>query len=85
MLFQLVLTTFFKSELFSYLPNVHHVIKSCKAPIGLNLRDGLSVSEIQNIELWVSMNRMKLNLTKTWELVMRETLGSPSPWHRTHN
>ena len=85
MLFQLVLTTFLKSELFSYLPNVDHVIKSCKEPIGLNLRDGLSVSEIQNIELWASINRMKLNLTKTWELVMRGTLGSPSPWHRTHN
>ena len=32
MLFQLVLTTFFKSELFSCLPKVGHVIKSCKEP-----------------------------------------------------
>ena len=40
-------------------------------PIGPNLPDDSSVSEIQNIELWSSMNRMKLNLTKTWELVMR--------------
>ena len=30
MLFQLVLTKFFKSELFSCLPKVDHVIKSCK-------------------------------------------------------
>ena len=30
MLFQLVLTKFFKSELFSCLPTVGHVIKSCK-------------------------------------------------------
>ena len=33
MLFQLVLTKFFKSELFSCLPKVGHVIKSCKEPI----------------------------------------------------
>ena len=33
MLFQLVLTKFFKSELFSYLPKVDHVIKSRKEPI----------------------------------------------------
>ena len=33
MLFQLMLTTFFKSELFSCLPKVDHVIKSCKEPI----------------------------------------------------
>ena len=32
MLFQLVLTRFFKSELFSFLPKVGHVIKSCKEP-----------------------------------------------------
>ena len=33
MLFRLVLTKFFKSELFSCLPKVDHVIKSCKEPI----------------------------------------------------
>ena len=33
MLFQLVLTKFFKSELFACLPKVDHVIKSCKDPI----------------------------------------------------
>ena len=32
MLFQLVLTKFFKSELFSFLPKVDHVINSCKRP-----------------------------------------------------
>ena len=34
MLFQLKLTKFFKSELFSCLPKVDHVIKSRKEPIG---------------------------------------------------
>ena len=33
MLFQLVLTKFFKTELFSCLPKVDHVIKSCKESI----------------------------------------------------
>ena len=32
MLFQLVLTKFFKSELFSCLSKADHVIKSCKEP-----------------------------------------------------
>ena len=41
-------------------------------PIEPNLPDDSSVSEIQNIKLWSSMNRMKLNLTKTWELAMRK-------------
>lgn len=40
-------------------------------PIGPNLPDDSSVSEIKNIPLWSSMNHMKLNLTKTWDLVMR--------------
>ena len=35
MLFQLVLTKFFKSELFSCLLKVDHVIKSCKGPIAV--------------------------------------------------
>ena len=35
MLFQLVLTKFFKSELVSCLPKVGYVIKSCKEPIQL--------------------------------------------------
>ena len=37
MLFQLVLTNFSKSELFSCLPKVGHVIKSCKEPIIIEL------------------------------------------------
>ena len=35
--FQLVLTKFFKSELFSCLPKIDHVIKSCRACCGLFL------------------------------------------------
>ena len=34
-------------------------------PFRPNLPDDSSVYEIQNIELWSSMNRMKLNLAKT--------------------
>ena len=37
MLFQLFLTKFFKSELFSCLPTVGHVIKSCKEPIAFSI------------------------------------------------
>ena len=44
---------------------------SLSIPIGPNLPDDSSAGEIQNIELWSITNRMKLNLSKTWELVMR--------------
>ena len=37
MLFQLVLTKFFKSELFSCLPKAGHVIKPCKEPSAIYL------------------------------------------------
>ena len=40
-------------------------------PVGPNLPDDSSVSEIQNIKLWSNMNRLKLKLTKTQEVVMR--------------
>ena len=46
-------------------------------PIEPNLPDDSSVGEIQNIELWESMNHMKLNLTKTGELVMRRKTRNP--------
>ena len=46
-------------------------------PIGPNLPDDSLVCEIQNIRLWSSMNRMKLNLTKTWKLVMRGKTPKP--------
>ena len=44
-------------------------------PFRPNLPDDSSVYEIQNIELWSSMHRMKLNLTKT--LVMRGKTKKP--------
>ena len=46
MLFQLVLTKFFKSELFSCLPKVDHVIKSCKEPNAAG--KGKSFKEVEN-------------------------------------
>ena len=51
LLFPLVLTKFFKSELFSCLPKVDHVIKSCKEPIyenqiKINLLCNVARSEI---------------------------------------
>ena len=36
-------------------------------PVGPNLHDDSSVSEIQNVKLWSNMNRLKLNVTKTWD------------------
>ena len=35
-------------------------------PIEPNLPDDSSLSEIQNIKFWSGMNRMKLNLTRTY-------------------
>ena len=43
MLFQLVLRNLFKSELFSCLPKVDHVIKSCKEPMVTNINFLLTI------------------------------------------
>ena len=50
MLFQLVLTKFFKSELLSSLSKVGHVIKSCKEPITLVTSDDLDVSAMLTLQ-----------------------------------
>ena len=47
MLFQLVLTKFFKSELFSFLPKVDHVINSCKRPTMATVSQFFQFSEHQ--------------------------------------
>ena len=53
MLFPSVLTKFFKSELFSRLPKVNHVIKSCKEPIGTGIPDFTPFSlQVCNIVLY---------------------------------
>ena len=56
MLFQLVLTKFFKSELFSCLRKVDHVIKSCKEPIDISPN---KVSN--NIKINVSLLQVIIN------------------------
>ena len=53
MLFQFVLTKFFKSEMFSCLQKVHHVIKSSKEPIVLSFP-----TNIKGIKDWVRRQRM---------------------------
>ena len=50
MLFQLVLTKFFKSELFSSLSKVGHVIKSCKEPVTLVTSDDSDVSAMLTLQ-----------------------------------
>ena len=50
MLFQLVLTKFFKSELLSSLSKVGHVIKSCKEPITLVTSDDSDVSAMLTLQ-----------------------------------
>ena len=50
MLFQLVLTKVFKSELFSSLSKVGHVIKSCKEPITLVTSDDSDVSAMLTLQ-----------------------------------
>ena len=56
MLFQLVLTKFFKSELFSCLPTVGRVIKSCKEPIAFSIANpetGLEMNtDLYICEIW---------------------------------
>ena len=51
MLFQLVLTKVFKSELFSSLSKVGHVIKSSKEPITLVTSDDTDVSAMLTLQM----------------------------------
>ena len=59
MLFQLVLTKFFKSELFSCLPKAGHVIKSCKEPIVLSIFSKIYFPIIKLITYSFLLNMMR--------------------------
>ena len=53
---------------------------TCTTPVGPNVNDNAS-EEVENIKLWSEENLMKLNLSKTEELVIkgRTTLPPPEP------
>ena len=53
---------------------------TCSTPVGPNVNDNAS-EEVENIKLWADKNLMKLNLSKTEELVIkgRTTLPPPEP------
>ena len=36
-------------------------------------------AEVDNIEKWIEANRMSLNLTKTWEMIVSGKSANPSP------
>ena len=44
---------------------------TCSTPVGPNVNDNAS-EEVENIKLWAEENLMKLNLSKTEELVIKE-------------
>ena len=53
---------------------------TCNIPVGPNVNDSAS-EKVENIKVWAEENLMKLNLSKTKELVIRgrTTLLSPEP------
>ena len=53
---------------------------TCSTPVRPNVNDNAS-EEVENIKLWAERNLMKLNLSKTEELVIkgRTTLPPPEP------
>ena len=53
---------------------------TCSIPVGPNVNDNAS-EEVENIKVWAEENLMKLNLSKTKELVIRgrTTLPPPEP------
>ena len=68
-------------------PNSHNTLMTkyadditCSIPVGLNVNDSAS-EEVENIKVWAEENLMKLNLSKTKELVIRgrTTLPPPEP------
>ena len=58
MLFQLMLTKFFKSELFSCLPKVDHMINQCKRPIMLNPQ--IFTSSRTSLKMYVALFQLIL-------------------------
>ena len=53
---------------------------TCSIPVGPNVKDSAS-EEVENVKVWAENNLMKLNLSKTKELVIRgrTTLPPPEP------
>lgn len=51
---------------------------TCSIPVGPNVDDYAS-REVENIKAWAVKNLMKLNLSKTKEIVMKGRITLPSP------
>ena len=51
---------------------------TCSIPVGPNVNDNAS-EEVENIKVWAEENLMKLNLSKTKELVIRGRTTIPPP------
>ena len=51
---------------------------TCSIPVGLNVNDSVS-EEVENIKVWAEENLMKLNLSKTKELLIRGRTTLPPP------
>ena len=69
MLFQLMQTKFFKSELFSFLRKVDHVIHLCKTPIVLALSNSCALSSLscncdKDVGVWCEDNSLLADKTK---------------------
>ena len=77
MLFRLVLIKFFKSALFSCLPKVDHVIKSCKEPIPHNqlllTQFGMNFVILNR---WCQNDVKKCSLVAGYWTIDRENLGT---------
>ena len=78
MLFQLVLTKLFKSELFLCLRKVGHMIKSCKEPIPIVPIPPQAFGKAANAPQW---GRAVRTTTPLWGL---KQCANASPWSRQH-
>ena len=90
MVFQLVLTKFFKRELFSCLPNVYHVIKSCKEPITYFVIYATHAKKVMKVENLVCPLK-PIPQKRSWYIDMLESQPLSTtiqqlisaPWYKT--
>ena len=90
MVFQLVLTKFFKRELFLCLPNVYHVIKSCKEPITyfvIYATHAKKVMKVENLVCPLKPTPQKRSWyidmleSQPWSTTIQQLISAP--WYKT--
>lgn len=47
--------------------------------VSVRRKHDTKLAEVKNLENWAAINRMSLNLSKTWEMLLRSRTAKPAP------